>query len=73
MSRFDDTENALIERLRALKAKPEVTINLLDIIDRLGVDGFTRGEIQAVLRALEQDKVIAFSTANRILMLRELP
>ncbi|MBO9122997.1 MULTISPECIES: hypothetical protein [unclassified Rhizobium] len=72
MSRFDDTENALIGRLRALKAKPDVTINLLDVIERLGVDGFTPAEIKAVLRALEQDGVIAFATANRILILKEL-
>jgi DNA-binding transcriptional MerR regulator len=72
MSRFDDTENALIARLRALKAKPDVTINLLDVIERLGVDGFTPAEIKEVLRALEQDGVIAFATANRILMLKAL-
>ncbi len=72
MSRFDDTENALIGRLRALKAKPDVTINLLDINDRLGADGYTPGEIKAVLRALEQDGVIAFATANRILILKAL-
>jgi hypothetical protein len=31
MSRFEDTEAALTERLRAMKAKPEMTINLFDI------------------------------------------
>lgn len=73
MSRFSETENALIARLRALKAKRKVTISLLDISDPLRESGFTQDEILAVLRAIEQDKVIAFTTANRIRMLKDLP
>jgi len=73
MSRFSETENALIARLRALKAKRKVTISLLDISDPLRESGFTHDEILAVLRAIEQDKIIAFTTANRIRMLKDLP
>lgn len=73
MSRFEDTETALTERLRALKAKPEMSINLLDIDISLNADGYSQDEIMAVLRALEQDKIIALSPGNRLLMLKELP
>lgn len=72
MSRFDETETALVERLRALRAKPEMKINMLDVIEPLRVCGFTPDEIQAVLRAFEQDKAIAFAGANRILILKHL-
>lgn len=60
----------MAERLRALRAKPEMKINLLDIIAPLGADGFTPTEISAVLRAFEQDKAIALSGANRITILK---
>ncbi|MEK1932781.1 MAG: hypothetical protein AAAC47_24015 [Pararhizobium sp.] len=73
MSRFTETETALIERLRALKAAPEMSINLFDIGVPMKVAGFTRDEIMAVLDALEQDKIIAFVPGNRVLMLKELP
>jgi hypothetical protein len=73
MSRFDETEAALIDRLRTLKAEPEKTINLFDIGVPMNVAGFTQDEIMAVLFALEQDKIIAFAPGNRLLMLKELP
>lgn len=72
MNRFDETERAVIERLRALKAKPDVTISLLDISEPLRALGFTQPEILAALAALEQDKLIARATANRIRMLGAL-
>ncbi|QYA04527.1 hypothetical protein [Rhizobium sp. B21/90] len=73
MSRFDETEAALIDRLRTLKAEPEKMINLFDIGVPMNVAGFTQDEIMAVLFALEQDKIIAFAPGNRLLMLKELP
>lgn len=45
-------------------------INLLDILEPLGADGFAPDEIQAVLRAFEQDKTIAFAGANRLRILK---
>lgn len=70
MNRFDETKAAVADRLRALRAKPEMKINLLDIIEPLGADGFMASEIHAVLRAFEQDKAIALSGANRIVVLK---
>jgi N-acetylmuramoyl-L-alanine amidase len=73
MSRFEDTEAALTERLRAMKAKPEMTINLFDISVHLNGAGYSQDEIMEVMFALEQDKVIALTTGNRVLMLKALP
>ncbi len=73
MSRFTETEVALLNRLRALKAKPDVVINLFDIGVPLSADGFTQQEMIAVLDALEQDKVIAYGPGNRISILKDLP
>ncbi len=73
MSRFAETETALIERLRALKALPEMSINVFDIGVPLTATGFTQDEIMEVLYALEQDKIIALLPGNRLLMLKELP
>ncbi|MGV2052837.1 hypothetical protein ACQZ48_22435 [Agrobacterium sp. 22-209-1] len=73
MSRFTDTETALLERLRALKAKPEMSINLFDIGVPMSAAGFTQDEIMAVLDALEQDKVVAYGPGNRLLILKDLP
>ncbi|KXG87444.1 hypothetical protein [Agrobacterium bohemicum] len=73
MSRFNDIEAALLSRMRALKAKPEKTINFLDLCLPLGDAGFTRNEIMEVLSALEQEKIIAFSPGNRLLILKKLP
>ncbi|MEI2300540.1 hypothetical protein [Ensifer sp. MJa1] len=73
MSRFTETETALIERLRALKALPDMSINVLDIRVPLTAAGFTQEEIMEVLNALEQDKIIALLPGNRLLMLKELP
>lgn len=73
MSRFEETEIALLERLRALKAKPEMTINMFDIGVPMNSAGFSQEEVMAVLDALEQDKLVAFGPGNRLLILKELP
>lgn len=73
MSRFNDTEEAVLTRLRALKAKPEMTINILDLGSTLGDAGFSQDEIVEVLTALEQEKIIAFLPGNRLLLLKKLP
>ena len=73
MSRFNETETALIERLRALKALPDMSINVFDIGVPLTAAGFTQDEIVEVLIALEQDKIITLLPGNRLLMLKELP
>lgn len=73
MSRFEETETVLLQRLRALKAKPDVTINMLDICIPLDVEGFTQEEIMAALYALEQEKFVAFAPGNRLLILKALP
>ncbi len=73
MDRFSETEIALLTRLRALKAKPEMAINLIDLEAPLNADGFLEDEIMAILQALEQEKVIAFGPGNRISILRKLP
>ncbi len=63
----------MLTRLRALKAKPEMAINLIDLEAPLNADGFLEDEIMAILQALEQEKVIAFGPGNRISILRKLP
>lgn len=73
MSRFDETEAALLERLRALKARSEMTISLADIGTPLNADGFSNAEIMAVLVAFEQEKSVAFGPGNRLLILKDLP
>ncbi|MBB3945113.1 putative transcriptional regulator [Rhizobium skierniewicense] len=73
MSRFSETEEVLIGRLRNLKAAPEVSINLNDISAPMKAVGFSQSEIIGVLNALEQDKVIAYTPGNRVLMLKDLP
>lgn len=73
MSRFTETEIALIERLRALKALPDMSINVFDIGVPLTAAGFTQDEIMEVLYALEQDKIVALLPGNRLMMLKELP
>ncbi len=73
MSRFAETEAALLERLRALKAKPEMSISMFDIGVPMTAAGFTQEEILAVLDALEQDKIVAYGPGNRLLILQELP
>ncbi|UTV41769.1 hypothetical protein MYG64_35895 (plasmid) [Ensifer adhaerens] len=73
MSRFNETETALIERLRALKALPDMSINVFDIGVPLTAAEFTQDEIVEVLYALEQDKIITLLPGNRLLMLKELP
>ncbi|WP_457578704.1 hypothetical protein [Ensifer adhaerens] len=73
MSRFTETETALFERLHALKALPDMSINVFDIGVPLTAAGFSQDEIMEVLNALEQDKIIALLPGNRLLMLKELP
>ena len=72
MNRFDQTEIAVSDRLRLLKAKPEKTFNLTDISVPLADVGFTQEEIMAVLTALEQDRMIAFIPGSSLLMLKKL-
>ncbi|MGI2033185.1 hypothetical protein ACRQ1B_12425 [Rhizobium panacihumi] len=73
MSRFNDIEIALVARLRALKAEPEKTINLLDITTPLNAAGYGREEIIEVLSALEQDGILVFAPGDRLRMVRRLP
>ncbi|TAZ35404.1 hypothetical protein ELH80_14010 [Rhizobium ruizarguesonis] len=73
MSRFAETETTVIARLRALKAAPEVSINLSDLGGPMHAAGFTQDEIKAVLEALEQDKILSFGPGNRLLILNDLP
>jgi hypothetical protein len=73
MSRFSETEIALIERLRALKAAPEMSIGLLEVSTPLSAAGFTHEEINPVLNALEQEKILAYAPGNRLLILKEPP
>ncbi|SFB59457.1 hypothetical protein SAMN03159496_05530 [Rhizobium sp. NFR07] len=73
MDRFAETEIALLERLRSLKASPDMSINLLDIHAPLDAAGFSTDEVTAVLNALEQDKIAAFIPGRRLLILKELP
>lgn len=73
MSRFAETEIALNERLRALKAKPGMSIAFYDIAVPMSAAGFTQEEIMAVLDALEQEKVVGYGPGNRLLVLKDLP
>lgn len=73
MSRFEETEIALLERLHSLKAKPEMTINMFDIGIPMSAAGFTQEEIIAVLDAFEQEKLLAYGPGNRLLILKALP
>lgn len=73
MSRFEETEIALLARLHALKAKPDMTINMFDIGVPMSAAGFTEEEIIAVMDALEQEKIVAYGPGNRLSILRELP
>lgn len=73
MSRFDDTEAAVLLRLRALKAKPEVTINLLDLHISLNAAGYSQQDVREVLLALEQEKIVAFGPGKRLRILKDLP
>jgi hypothetical protein len=73
MSRFAQTETALLERLRVLKAAPDVSIKLSDISVAMYAAGFTDTEIKAVLEALEQDKILAVAPGKRVQILKDLP
>lgn len=73
MDRFAEAENALVARLRVLKASPDMSINLLDLRLPLEAAGFSQDEVTAVLNALEQDKIATVVPGGRLLILRELP
>ncbi|PYE94026.1 hypothetical protein C8J35_11181 [Rhizobium sp. PP-F2F-G38] len=73
MSRFEDIEAATLERLRALKAKPEMTINLIDMGAPLNAAGYSQEEVLQVLLAFEQEKLVALAPGNRLLILKDLP
>lgn len=73
MSRFAQTETVLLEQLRALKAAPDKSIKLFDINSAMQAAGFTDAELQAMLEALEQDKIIAVASGNRVHILKNLP
>lgn len=73
MSRFAETENAVIGRLRALKAAPDLAINLSDLVEPMRADGFSQDEIGSVLNALEQDKILSAGPGSRLLILKDLP
>jgi predicted transcriptional regulator len=73
MSRFNEIEAALVGRLRTLKAKPDMTINLFEIGIPLKASGFSQDEIIEVLAALEQDGIVALVPGNRLRMLKALP
>lgn len=53
MSRFAETEIALLGRLHALKAVTSASINIVDVAAPLYAAGFTKDEIAAVIDALE--------------------
>lgn len=73
MSRFEDTEIAVMDRLRAMKVEPDTTVNLLDLEDPLHAAGFSQDEIAGVLSALEQDRLLELSPGNRLRLLKTLP
>lgn len=73
MARFLETEAAVLARLRALKARPDMSFNLLDIGVPLTDAGFAQEEIMDVMFAFEQELLIAFAPGNRVLILRALP
>lgn len=73
MNRFSETETVLLGRLRALKATPLKSISLLDVSASMQEDGFATHEIDAVLVALKQDKVIAHVPGDRLVILKDLP
>jgi hypothetical protein len=73
MSRFAETETAVVARLRAFKAAPKVSINLSDLGAPMHAAGFSQHEIKAVLDALEQDKILSYGPGNRLLILKNLP
>ena len=73
MSRFAETETAVVARLHALKVGPEISVNLSDLVAPLHAAGFSQDEITAVMDALEQDKIVSYAPGNRLLILKDLP
>ena len=72
MGRFEDTEAAVTQRLRAMKIGPEMTANLLEFGTPLNAAGYTPDEITAVLEALAQDRILEFAAGNRFRLLKRL-
>ena len=72
MSRFEDTEAAVIDRLRTMRAAPEMTVNLVDVVVPLNAAGFSQEKIVEVLSALEQDRFVEFASGNRLRLLKIL-
>ncbi len=60
-----------MDRLRALKVAPNMSISLLDVGTPLFAAGFSREEITAALNALEQESIVTQAPGNRLLILRE--
>lgn len=73
MNKFSEIEAALIGRLHALRASPEMSFNFNDIALPMNASGFSQSEIIAVLNALEQEKIVAYAPGNRLLILKDLP
>lgn len=73
MGRFEDTEAAIAQRLRAMKAKPEMTINLVEFSTPLTASGYTQDEITTVINALAQDRIIEIAPGNRLRLIKPLP
>jgi hypothetical protein len=73
VSRFEDTEIALIDELRALDRKLDMTVNLLNIEESLNAIDFLQDDIMSVLSALEQDRIIEFVPGKRLRQLKPLP
>lgn len=45
MSQFNDIKAAVLNRLRTLQAKPEMTINLLNVAEPLNDAAFSQDEV----------------------------
>lgn len=73
MGRFEDTEAAVAQRLRAMKIRPDMTVNLLEFGIPLNAAGYTQDEIAAVLEALVQDRIVELAPGNRFRLLKRLP
>jgi hypothetical protein len=73
MARFGDTEGAIVQRFRAMKAKSEKIVNVVELSIPLNASGYTKDEIAAVLRAFEQDHIVSIAPGNRLRLIRPLP
>jgi hypothetical protein len=73
MSRFSETEVALVARLRELKAAPDMSFNLGDSQVFMQALGFSHKDTIGVLDALEQDKLVAYGPSDRLIVLKTFP